>query len=243
MIDAIGKPEWLVKTIFGTHTDNEDCLFLDVKVPKGTKEGDNLPVIVWIYGGGYIFGKKDFIPYNPTGLFKRSQGKMIYVAMNYRVMTLTKFIARDFMLIQTNARWVPMGSSLGLYFQRKMALVEACRTQLYTIKDLPSSGSRNTSLFLEAIPKMSLSWAKVQAVDRSYTSLSGKIQKKRRPHSKGQSRKVQLGFQFQEVLKRQMTSKTKTTRSFWVCLTLRLSASINSETDDFNSRGDCMPYP
>lgn len=82
------RPKWLIKTIFGTHTDSEDCLFLDVSVPSEAKEGDNLPVVVWIFGGGYIFGKKEFSPYNPTGLFRRTDGNMIYVAMNYRVRVL-----------------------------------------------------------------------------------------------------------------------------------------------------------
>lgn len=36
----------------GTSWGNEDCLFLDVIVPEGVKEGDNVPVLHWLYGGG-----------------------------------------------------------------------------------------------------------------------------------------------------------------------------------------------
>lgn len=62
--------------------ESEDCLFLDVVVPRGIFESDNdngdsargkidtqyclyllllivvlAPVMVWLYGGGYVFGK------------------------------------------------------------------------------------------------------------------------------------------------------------------------------------------
>lgn len=35
---------------------SEDCLNLNVIRPAGIKAGDNVPVLVWIYGGGYEFG-------------------------------------------------------------------------------------------------------------------------------------------------------------------------------------------
>lgn len=75
----------------------EDCLFLDVVVPKkvfdSTKKkrpsrlGQGLaPVLVWIYGGGYVAGEKSSS--DPTGLIQRSMlsgGGIVYVALNYRV--------------------------------------------------------------------------------------------------------------------------------------------------------------
>ena len=54
----------------------EDCLFLDVVVPKtiydsaGSDQG--APVMVWIYGGGYTFGSKSSSG-NPAGLIARSE--------------------------------------------------------------------------------------------------------------------------------------------------------------------------
>lgn len=77
-------------------TEQEDCLFLDVIVPKsifsaaGDKKIDGAPVMVWIYGGGFAFGKKGDDG-DPAGIIAQSQKEdptkrgIIYVAFNYRV--------------------------------------------------------------------------------------------------------------------------------------------------------------
>ena len=39
-----------------TYAYSEDCLFLNVFTPENAKEGDNLPVIVYIHGGGFTGG-------------------------------------------------------------------------------------------------------------------------------------------------------------------------------------------
>ena len=36
-----------------TYTYSEDCLFLNIFTPKSAKEGDNLPVLIYIHGGGF----------------------------------------------------------------------------------------------------------------------------------------------------------------------------------------------
>ncbi|KAK2871625.1 hypothetical protein FQN49_002997 [Arthroderma sp. PD_2] len=69
---------------------HEDCLFLNVRVPEGVKEGDNVPVIHWIHGSGYAYGSKDLgnVTGDGRGLFEdmdRSTQKFIYVASNYRM--------------------------------------------------------------------------------------------------------------------------------------------------------------
>ncbi|KAJ5260869.1 hypothetical protein N7524_008502 [Penicillium chrysogenum] len=75
----------------------EDCLFLDVVVPKdifertknktATSRKNLAPVLVWIYGGGYVGGDKSSS--NPTGLIQRSRlgnnDGIVYVALNYRL--------------------------------------------------------------------------------------------------------------------------------------------------------------
>ncbi|KAJ5414796.1 hypothetical protein N7509_001423 [Penicillium cosmopolitanum] len=75
----------------------EDCLFLDVVVPKKVFDrtmkrkashlGKGLaPVVVWIYGGGYVAGEKSSS--DPTGLIRRSMlsgDGIVYVALNYRL--------------------------------------------------------------------------------------------------------------------------------------------------------------
>ena len=38
------------------YTYSEDCLFLNVFTPEDAKEGDNLPVLVYIHGGGFTGG-------------------------------------------------------------------------------------------------------------------------------------------------------------------------------------------
>ncbi|KAF2089604.1 alpha/beta-hydrolase [Saccharata proteae CBS 121410] len=73
-------------------TENEDCLFLDVLVPDKIFEkagkGCGAPVMVWIYGGGYVEGSKTTNG-DPAGLIHRSQDRgsegIVYVALNYRL--------------------------------------------------------------------------------------------------------------------------------------------------------------
>jgi carboxylesterase type B len=70
----------------------EDCLFLDVVVPKkvfdNAGKGKGAAVLVWIYGGGYTIGSKSGSG-NPAGLIKRSLNHdaegVIYVTLNYRL--------------------------------------------------------------------------------------------------------------------------------------------------------------
>lgn len=92
----------------------EDCLFLDVIVPKAIfdnsnnrhrqKQGSGAPVLVWyvplslsiasklidsrIYGGGFVGGEKAAF-FNPGGLIRSSQTDgspgVIFVALNYRL--------------------------------------------------------------------------------------------------------------------------------------------------------------
>ena len=76
----------------------EDCLFLDVVVPrtifhKATRRVNataGAPVLVWIYGGGYTAGEKTgFGQFNPAGLIDVSQTDgsegVVFVSLNYRL--------------------------------------------------------------------------------------------------------------------------------------------------------------
>ena len=65
-----------------TYTYDEDCLFLNVFTPDTAKEGDNLPVLVYIHGGGYTGGcghEKHF-----DGPVWPQEG-IIGVTLNYRL--------------------------------------------------------------------------------------------------------------------------------------------------------------
>ena len=76
----------------------EDCLFLDVIIPKqifDSARANNTsgsPVLVWIYGGGYSNGDKSSFG-NGAGLVKASQTSnstgAIVVLLNYRVRTMS----------------------------------------------------------------------------------------------------------------------------------------------------------
>jgi len=65
-----------------TYTYSEDCLFLNIFTPDTAKEGDNLPVLIYIHGGGFTGGcghEKHFdVPVWPT------KG-VIGVTLNYRL--------------------------------------------------------------------------------------------------------------------------------------------------------------
>jgi para-nitrobenzyl esterase len=62
----------------GPPNSNEDCLYLNVFTPD-TKA--NLPVLVWIHGGGYFDGASN--DYDATKLV--TQGKLVVVTINYRL--------------------------------------------------------------------------------------------------------------------------------------------------------------
>ena len=66
----------------GTFTTSEDCLNLNVRRPKGTIPGKKLPVMLWIYGGAFSFGRNSQPTYAGTGLVDRG---VILVTPNYRL--------------------------------------------------------------------------------------------------------------------------------------------------------------
>ncbi len=64
----------------------EDCLYLNVHRPAGTKPGDKLPVLFWIYGGGFELGWNYMYDGSPWVQSSINQGKpVIFVTVNYRV--------------------------------------------------------------------------------------------------------------------------------------------------------------
>ncbi|KAF3917832.1 Acetylcholinesterase [Dactylellina cionopaga] len=73
--------------IITAEPQSEDCLFLDIYVPAAAVKGQvkNLPIMFWVYGGGYSLGSKNFFVYNGTPLMKSAQNNMIFVAPNYRM--------------------------------------------------------------------------------------------------------------------------------------------------------------
>jgi len=65
-----------------TGTDmSEDCLYLNVWSPAKSA-GDHIPVLVWIYGGGFTAGFTSDPSYNGANLAKKG---VVLVSINYRV--------------------------------------------------------------------------------------------------------------------------------------------------------------
>jgi para-nitrobenzyl esterase len=62
---------------------SEDCLYLNVWSPA--KAGEKLPVMVWIYGGGFINGSTANPAYSGEVLAKKG---VVYVSIAYRVGTM-----------------------------------------------------------------------------------------------------------------------------------------------------------
>lgn len=60
---------------------SEDCLYLNIWSPAKTPK-DNLPVLVWIYGGGFSFGSTSEPVYSGENLAKKG---VILVSVAYRV--------------------------------------------------------------------------------------------------------------------------------------------------------------
>ncbi len=61
---------------------SEDCLTLNVWVPKSATEGSKLPVMVWIYGGGFYAGSTSERRQDGEAFARKG---VILVSMNYRL--------------------------------------------------------------------------------------------------------------------------------------------------------------
>ncbi|KAF2084284.1 lipase 3 precursor [Saccharata proteae CBS 121410] len=67
----------------------EDCLTLNVQRPANTTGNSKLPVVIWIYGGGFEGGSTISSPTNDaTAIINRAvalNAPVVYVSMNYRL--------------------------------------------------------------------------------------------------------------------------------------------------------------
>ncbi|CAL1569654.1 unnamed protein product [Knipowitschia caucasica] len=71
---------------------SEDCLYLNIWVPHGRDVSTNLPVMVWIYGGGFLAGGSMGANFLSNFLYDGQEiadrGNVIVVTLGYRVGTL-----------------------------------------------------------------------------------------------------------------------------------------------------------
>lgn len=70
---------------------SEDCLYLNVWTPARSNS-DRIPVLVWIYGGGFSFGSTSEPVYNGENLAKKG---VVLVSIAYRVGSLGFLAHRD----------------------------------------------------------------------------------------------------------------------------------------------------
>ncbi|KAL4893624.1 Alpha/Beta hydrolase protein [Aspergillus ambiguus] len=73
--------------LFQTATNaGEDCLGLDIRRPAGITADAKLPVLVWIYGGGFELGSSGMYDGSPLVWSSMSLNMpIVFVAINYRV--------------------------------------------------------------------------------------------------------------------------------------------------------------
>ncbi|CAI4212360.1 unnamed protein product [Parascedosporium putredinis] len=67
---------------------SEDCLTLNIWRPAGTAQGDNLPVFVWLFGGGLTGGDASDPRTDGTQMARISEEldiPIIVISLNYRV--------------------------------------------------------------------------------------------------------------------------------------------------------------
>src|SRR3954471_14132577 len=67
---------------FGEEATSENCLDLNVWAAGDAGPGAKLPVIVWIYGGGFTLGSSGMAMYDGENVARKG---VIFVSFNYRV--------------------------------------------------------------------------------------------------------------------------------------------------------------
>eukprot|EP01062_Namystynia_karyoxenos_P013058 TRINITY_DN146_c0_g4_i1.p1 TRINITY_DN146_c0_g4~~TRINITY_DN146_c0_g4_i1.p1 ORF type:complete len:628 (+),score=233.97 TRINITY_DN146_c0_g4_i1:84-1886(+) len=83
-----GPPRWCPQLhVLGLHFGEEDCLYLNVFRPQGASPDAKLPVMVWIYGGAFVFGDGWELGWYDGRHLAQTQN-VIVVTLNYRVNNL-----------------------------------------------------------------------------------------------------------------------------------------------------------
>ncbi|CAL8109300.1 unnamed protein product [Orchesella dallaii] len=78
----VSFPKFQGEMMWNPNTNiSEDCLYLNMWVPKGRKS--NMPILIWIYGGGYMAGTATLDIYN--GEILAAENSVIVVGIQYRV--------------------------------------------------------------------------------------------------------------------------------------------------------------
>lgn len=67
---------------FGEEATSEDCLYMNVWAAPDAKPDARLPVVVWIYGGGFTIGSSGMAVYGGENVARHG---VIFASFNYRV--------------------------------------------------------------------------------------------------------------------------------------------------------------
>ena len=67
---------------YGEEASSEDCLYLNIWAPARSGPGSHLPVIVYLYGGGFTIGSAGIPTYGGEVIAQRG---VVFVNLNYRV--------------------------------------------------------------------------------------------------------------------------------------------------------------
>jgi para-nitrobenzyl esterase len=67
---------------FGEEATSEDCLYLNIWAPANAEPGAKLPVLVYIYGGGFTIGSAGMALYGGEGV---ARSGAVFVNFNYRL--------------------------------------------------------------------------------------------------------------------------------------------------------------
>lgn len=81
---AVGVIDFVLNSAIGPSSEN--CHTINVQRPSGTKPSAKLPVLLWIYGGGFELGNTQ--SYYGTGIISKSVDlgePVLFVAFNYRL--------------------------------------------------------------------------------------------------------------------------------------------------------------
>lgn len=79
------SPGMFPRNHVGISEVGEEMLTVNVFCSDGVKQGDDVPVMVWIYGGSWKDGAASGLVYDPTNLVRSAGRPMIVVTLNYRV--------------------------------------------------------------------------------------------------------------------------------------------------------------
>ncbi|KAJ7791346.1 Alpha/Beta hydrolase protein [Mycena olivaceomarginata] len=82
--------------------ENEDCLFLNVWAPAQVQK--KLPVLIWIYGGGFAFGTAGMSEYDGASI--ASNQNIVVVSFNYRTNVFGFPGSPDIPLTELAFEWV-----------------------------------------------------------------------------------------------------------------------------------------